>query len=423
MSVDWLTTDQLEPFLSGDRLQLEWLAVGSPARRIPRVFREVCSARNTRTFEKSNGARRFETADYSQAESMVWRILMMKHRFACILLLISLVIGGCSQSSADRGDIPAECRAETLEQLFDETIGMFESGDVQNPDVLNYASDMGIDIEQAAFRLSLQEPIGTLNACLSGWEEDTFSGLWVEHEPDYQVLVAFTQDGKEILMPYIAGTTLEGVLEARQASLTIEELRALQAEAGSLLKPLNMPVSTAINIPENVVEIFITDPDAFYAALQAHNIQLPPPLKIVPIYDPLGNELPFEVNPDDSIFFPQLKMRSTSFMEALLIGRLEVKDGCLVVYQEGNDDRITVVWQTDYFLHNNLGQIEMLNREGKVVAHVGEMIYLGGGNVGQVNSDQLLKPIPDHCASTPLWLMGEFLPEEFIPNVTGGPEE
>ena len=109
-------------------------------------------------------------------------------------------------------------------------------------------------------------------------------------------------------------------------------------------------------------------------------------------------------------------------MEALLIGRLEVENGCLLAYQEGSEQPITIVWQTDYFLHNNEGSIEMLDREGKVVTRVGEMIYLGGGEVGSIDSDHLQAPIPEHCSSSPLWLMGEFLPEEYIPNVTGDSE-
>ena len=106
-------------------------------------------------------------------------------------------------------------------------------------------------------------------------------------------------------------------------------------------------------------------------------------------------------------------------MEALLIGRLVVENGCLQAFQEESNQSFTIVWQTDYFLHNNDGSIEMLDREGKVVARVGEMIYLGGGQVGKIGSDQLQEPIPEHCSGPPLWLMGEFLPEEYIPNVTG----
>ena len=105
-----------------------------------------------------------------------------------------------------------------------------------------------------------------------------------------------------------------------------------------------------------------------------------------------------------------------------MIGTLEVENGCLQVTQEGNDQRMAIVWQTDYFLNNNEGSIEMLDRDGKVVARVGETIYLGGGEIGSIEDDQLQAPMPEHCSSSPLWLMGEFLPEEYIPNVTGESE-
>ena len=170
------------------------------------------------------------------------------------------------------------------------------------------------------------------------------------------------------------------------------------------------------------MELYVTDLAAFEAGIQAYDIQLPERLNIVAIYEPLGNDLPFEVIPDDSIYFPQLKTRSTSFMEALLIGRLEVESGCLLAYQEGSDQPITIVWQTDYFLHNNDSSFEILDREGKVVARVGEVIYLGGGEVGGIEDDHLQAPMPEYCNSSPLWLMGEFLPGEYIPNVTGKSE-
>ena len=142
-------------------------------------------------------------------------------------------------------------------------------------------------------------------------------------------------------------------------------------------------------------------------------------VNIVAIYEPLGDEIPFEINPDDSIYVPQLKVRSSSFMEALLIGRLVVENGCLQAFQEESNQSFTIVWQADYFLNNNEGSIEMLDREGNVVARVGEMIYLGGGEVRRMDPELLRAPIPEHCSGPQNWLMGEFLPEEYIPNVTG----
>jgi len=351
-----------------------------------------------------------------------WRLIMKERKFTFLLILLLLVADGCSPSSAGPEDLPSECRIESLDQLSDKTSVMTESGEVLSPDVQYYASDIGVSVEEAAYRLSLQEPIGKLNACLTIEEKDTFAGLWIEHEPSYQVFIAFTRDGEDTLAPYITDSALEDIVKVRSAAATSEELRAIQAETDRLLKPLNTPFSSGINIQENLVELYVTDLAAFDAGIQAHNIQLPKHLNIVTIYEPLGNDLPFEVIPDDSIYFPQLKTRSTSFMEALLIGSLEVENGCLLAYQEGSDRPITIVWQTDHFLNNNEGSIEMLDRDGKVVARVGETIYLGGGEIGRIEDDKLQAPIPEHCSSSPLWLMGEFLPEEYIPNVTGESE-
>ena len=347
---------------------------------------------------------------------------MTMRKFIYLFLMAMLASVGCSTSSAGPEDIPSVCRIESLDQLPNETSVMTESGEVLNPDVQYYADDFGVDVEEAAYRLSLQEPIGRLNACLNSEEKDSFAGLWIEHEPSYQVFVAFTRDGEDTLAPYITDSALEDIVKVRSAAVTYEELRAVQAETEQLLKPLNTPFSSGINIQENLVELYITDFDTFDAGIQDHDIELPKHLSVVTIYEPLGDDLPFEVNPDDSIYFPQLKTRNASFMEALLIGRLEVENGCLLAYQKGSDQPITIVWQTDYFLNNSEGSIEMLDRDGKVVARVGETIYLGGGEIGGIEDDQLQAPMPEHCSSSPLWLMGEFLTGEYIPNVTGESE-
>jgi hypothetical protein len=348
--------------------------------------------------------------------------MVTRRIFSYLSLLLLLVTGGCFPSAAAPEDLPPGCQIEATDQLPEAGSVMTESGEVPNPDVQNYADDAGIDVEEAAYRLSLQEPIGKLNACLDSEEKETFAGLWIEHEPSYQVFVAFTQDGEDTLAPYITGSALEDIVKVRTAAVTYEELRAIQSETNQLIEPLSISFSTGIDIQQNLVELYVTDLATFDAGIEANNIQLPQHLNIVTIYEPLGSDLPFEVTPDDSIYFPQLKTRSTSFMEALLIGRLEVENGCLLAYQEGSDQPILIVWQTDFFLNNNEGAIEMLDREGKVAARVGEMIYLGGGETRSIDPDLLQAPIPARCSGKPIWLMGEFLPEEYIPNVTGESE-
>jgi len=160
-----------------------------------------------------------------------------------------------------------------------------------------------------------------------------------------------------------------------EAAVTYEELEAAQQEAGQLLiNELGLFVDSDINIKENQVEVYVTDSQLFYETLQEANAQLPDHVVAIIVYEPLY-EIPFEINPDPSVCFPQLKMRSGSFMEALVIGELTLEDCYLRVDQE------LILWQPDYFVNNNDGTIEILDRNGEVVARVGEEVCMGGGEI------------------------------------------
>jgi hypothetical protein len=118
------------------------------------------------------------------------------------------------------------------------------------------------------------------------------------------------------------------------------------------------------------------------------------------------------------IFMPQLQQRDTAFMEALLIGELVVEEGCLRVRDIYTGEHTLVIWQADYFLTDNDGILEILDETGAVVARVGEMIYMGGGEQRTLDDTELRQPVPGNCSDGPYWRMGTFLPEEYIPNVT-----
>ena len=341
---------------------------------------------------------------------------MLNRRFTrLILTAILLWVAGCTIS-----EVESITQAPTIEPVVQEIVG--DPTEAMLRDAQAFADELGIDVAEALFRLSLQDTIGRLNARLQSEQSDTFAGLWIEHEPTFRLITAFTRDGEATLAPYIVGTDLVEIVEVRTVALTYRELQALQANINGLLGPTDTSFSSGVNIQENLVEVYVTDLGAFAAGIEAQDIQLPENVRVVEIYEPLGDELPFDVNPDDSIYFPQLKSRSTSFMEALLIATLVVEDGCLRAHQDESNESYTIVWQTDYFLNNNDGLIEMLDREGNVVARVGETIYLGGGEVRQVDAEQLRAPVPERCAGPKFWLMGEFLPAEYIPNVTGASE-
>jgi asparagine N-glycosylation enzyme membrane subunit Stt3 len=62
-----------------------------------------------------------------------------------------------------------------------------------------------------------------------------------------------------------------------------------------------------------------------------------------------------------------------------------------------------IIWQPDYFLNNNQGTVEVLDREGKVVARVGEPISLTAAGVTDWER-QLREPLPEQCPG-PYWVM------------------
>ena len=244
-------------------------------------------------------------------------------------------------------------------------------------------------------------------------ESNSFAGLWIQQEPAHRVVVAFTQDGEETIRPYVAGTPLDGLIEVRAATATLAELEAAQQEMHRLLDRLGLSVASGIHVQENRVELYVTDRPLFEATLREANVVLPEPVVAVTIYEPLGENPPFPLTPEPTLHFPQLRMRSAAFMEALLEGTLVLQDGCLRVRDDDGDEGYLIIWQVDYYVNSNAGTVEILDQNGQVVARVGEVIRMGGGEVQMTEElrQQLREPLPDQCPG-PYWLMGELVTGE-----------
>ena len=104
---------------------------------------------------------------------------------------------------------------------------------------------------------------------------------------------------------------------------------------------------------------------------------------------------------DSTVRFPQLKRDSASYMDSMLSGEMVLKNGYLRIGDS------LVIWQPDYFLNNNNGTIEILDKDGKVVAREGEEVYMGGGEIPLDYVNKILKePLPADCAG-PYFLQGD----------------
>ena len=261
----------------------------------------------------------------------------------------------------------------------------------------------------------LQTAPGHLNVALQEAEAETFAGLWIENEPEFKVIVLFTQDGEKTLQPFIAGTLLDGRVEVRQAKVTLAELTSTGDDLNKMMRDLALPFTSAVDVKGNHVTVYITDRVLWDDALKQKGLTLPEYVVSEVIYEPLRGTPAFPVTPVPAFFFPQLRARSAMFMTALLQGRLVMVNGCLRVVTSNDMQGNLILWQPDYFPTLKESGIEILNRDGLVVARVGEPISLGGGGVpiSEDTTRQLRIPIPSTCAG-PYFLMGSVVSQSLL---------
>lgn len=130
--------------------------------------------------------------------------------------------------------------------------------DALEMDALLYVRDNGVTLDEALRRLELQKAVGELNAELTKKEADTFGGLWIEHKPDFKVVVGFTKNGEKIIEPYLT-EKLKGVVEVKQAEETLSNLRKAQAETLAIMKQAKIAVDSSINLSDSCVEVIMPE--------------------------------------------------------------------------------------------------------------------------------------------------------------------
>jgi hypothetical protein len=266
-----------------------------------------------------------------------------------------------------------------------------------------YAADQGVSVDEAVRRFELMNDAGPLQAAIVENEADTYAGSWIQHQPEYRFIFAFTENGEEIIKKYVTeDSPLAGLIELRTFEVSYKELREAQEETMQLLKDLDLDFfcATGTNIKENTAEVYVSDSKLFNKIMREAGVQLPPHVTQVVTYEPL-EEVPFEVNPPDQpVHFPQMKMRGALALNGGA-KTLVLKDGYL------RFGEAVIIWQPDYFLNSDNGTIEVLDREGEVVARVGEEVYMtfGGLETAEEVNRYVKEPLPEDCPG-PFFIQG-----------------
>jgi len=150
-----------------------------------------------------------------------------------------------------------------------------------------YASNMNVSVDEAILRFQLQDIAGDLDAELTTNETETFAGLWIEHTPEFRVVVQFTRDGEETMRPYLKKyPEFADIVEVRNtAKVSLAELQKAQTSASSSVRASGVPVDSGINVHENRVELYVAKANKgqFDNALQRKEISLPENVIVKPV--------------------------------------------------------------------------------------------------------------------------------------------
>jgi len=145
-----------------------------------------------------------------------------------------------------------------------------------------YAEHHGVTVDEAIRRFKLQDDAGALDAELSSKEADTFAGLWIEHTPEFKIVVQFTHDGKETIRPYIK-ESMADIIEVRTAKVSLVDLENAQEGVVSSLKSLDIPADSEIDVRENRVKVYVTDRSQIDNALRDGELSLPDTVDIITV--------------------------------------------------------------------------------------------------------------------------------------------
>lgn len=146
-----------------------------------------------------------------------------------------------------------------------------------------YASLFNVDLDEAIRRLTLQATIGELASALPVKEIDTFCGLWLQHTPQFRLVIGFTQDGEKTIRPYLESKSFADIVEIHTMNATLQELERAQEISHIILDTLNIPTDSLIRESENLVELRVTDIAKLDFALVKSGMQLPPQVVIIQV--------------------------------------------------------------------------------------------------------------------------------------------
>ena len=192
------------------------------------------------------------------------KVLLAVTLFAAIVLFIA-VSSGCNCTKVD-SSLSVNETQEELQEKYKDNPELFEA--------TMYAYHFGTTIEEAQNRFNIGNAFSGLDTELEREEPETFGGLWIQHEPSFCVVIAFTRDGEETIKKYVS-ENLTGYVEVRIVKYSMKELWKARNQVEAFLRENDIPFDSGIYVMDNRVEINVTDRTEIDKAIEDGRLIIP----------------------------------------------------------------------------------------------------------------------------------------------------
>ncbi len=142
-----------------------------------------------------------------------------------------------------------------------------------------YAAMFGVTPSEAMRRLKLQSEAAELDAFLEAATPAVFGGLWLQHEPEFKVVVQYAASARDAIARYIPNR-LQQFAELRPSTYS---LAALRGELSRFVGNWNRPFDVGINVRESVIEVNTISEQSVIAWARSNGVALPSSARVVTV--------------------------------------------------------------------------------------------------------------------------------------------
>lgn len=265
-----------------------------------------------------------------------------------------------------------------------------------------YAQAHGVSEAEAHRRMRLQHEvaaeIGRIRPRLEAEQRGNYADMWVEHAPEWRVVVGFVRDPEATLRRY----TPNPLFAARQVRHALSELQAGQEEAFAQLRRLGVPAEGGAYVSDNEVRISAAvDTDEVAALLASGRLRVRPFVRVTGA-DALDPAEPVAEAARRFVrILPQARHRTGMETAELNIGTIVLRDGCFRLDGPGEDDPFAFFGAETGVGLDDAGMPTLYQRgAGGYVgepARVGERMVLGGGAGREIEDADVKAAVAAAC--------------------------